>query len=247
MDIEQLLARRSDLSTFLVHLTRAKDSQSALDALKGILREQMLIASSAFGMAVDKLTASNLATDSQKAVCFTETPLQNVSLLTEQIDGRNCQFEPYGIAIARKQGRRLGINPVWYLDITPGHDWLTGPINGLIDEAIGGGAFEDQHISKVAPYFEQMGTYRGSSDPWVRGYRKEFWWEREWRHVGNLSLPSRYIILCPSSAVAEIKEVVQDLDDFDAPSHVSYVDPRWSLEMMLGRLAGFDGDDLGAF
>lgn len=247
MEIDQLLARRSDLSTFLVHLTRSDGGQSASDRLKGILRDQKILARNAFGMAAAELQKRQLPDDHQKAVCFTETPLQNVNLLAEKIEGRDCQFEPYGIAIARRQARRSGANPVWYLDITPGHEWLTNPVNILIMEAIEKGDFSKQPIAKLTPYLEQMGSRPAGNDPWDRGYRKEFWWEREWRHVGDFSLPPRYIVLCPSADIAEIKAVIDGLLPIDEPDKVSYIDPRWSLEMIIGRLAGLGFDDLGAF
>jgi hypothetical protein len=41
-----------------------------------------------------------------------------------QIEGRSVQLEPYGIAITKKLGRKGGVNPVWYLDMTPGHAGL---------------------------------------------------------------------------------------------------------------------------
>ena len=247
MEIDQLLARRTDLSTFLVHLTRSDETASAKDRLKGILNEQKIFARSAFGMATAELQKRQLPEDHQRAVCFTETPLQNVNLLTEKIAGRDCQFEPYGIAIARKQARKSGANPVWYLDITPGHDWLTNPVNALVNEAIEKGDFHNQPIAKLTPFLEQMGSRPNGNDPWDRGYKKEFWWEREWRHVGDFSLPSRYIVLCPSAEIPEIKAVIDGLLPIYEPDKVSYIDPRWSLEMIIGRLAGLGSDDLGAF
>lgn len=247
MEIDQLLARRTDLSTFLVHLTRSDEAESASDRLKGILREQKILARNAFGMAAGELQKKSLPVEHQKAVCFTETPLQNVNLLAERIEGRDCQFEPYGIAIARKQARRSGVNPVWYLDITPGHSWLTNPVNSLVNSAIESGDFENQPIAKLTPFFEQMGSKPNGNDPWDKGYKKEFWWEREWRHVGNFSLPSRYIVLCPSAEIQNMKKVIEELPVALEPAKVSYIDPRWSLEMIIGRLAGLGADDLGAF
>jgi hypothetical protein len=82
MDIEQVLARRTDLSTFLVHLTRDTD-KPAIDNLIGILSSQIINASNSFGMASPKLQTSE-DINSQKAVCFTETPLENVNLLTDR-------------------------------------------------------------------------------------------------------------------------------------------------------------------
>jgi hypothetical protein len=38
---------------------------------------------------------------------------------------------------------------VWYVDITPGHDWLTNRLNALIAEAVAGGAFTASHIARL--------------------------------------------------------------------------------------------------
>lgn len=247
MNIEQLLARRTDLSTFLVHLTRSNNGTEPIDGLIGILRDQKIKAESPFGMAVKKLERKSISTDTQKTVCFTETPLENVNLLTEVIDGRECQFRPYGIAITRKQARQIGANPIWYLDITPNHSWLTEPLNKLIDDAIEAGDFSNQPISKITPFLEQMGTYDGGQGIIKRRYKKEFWWEREWRHVGDFHLPARYIVLCPSAEIKRVKYEIEKLDDLQKPQRVSYVDPMWSLEMIIGKLAGFESDELGAF
>lgn len=247
MNIDEILARRTDLSTFLVHLTREKDGSSPVDALLGILREQRIEARSPLGMAAKALEGAGHDTASQNAVCFTETPLENVNLLTEHIDGRTCQFAPYGVAISRKQGRREGVNPVWYLDITPGHDWLTNPVNNLVREAVKTGDFDRQDIATLTPLIEQMGTHAAESGEEGTSYKKEFWWEREWRHVGDFRLPNRYIVLCPSEDICAVEAAVEELDEFERPQKVSYVDPRWSLEMIIGKLAGLSGSDLGAF
>jgi hypothetical protein len=45
----------------------------------------------------------------------------------------NALFHLFGLAFTKMTARRLGVYPVWYVDITPGHDWLMNPIN----EAIG--------------------------------------------------------------------------------------------------------------
>ena len=191
MQITELLGRRTDLSTFLVHLTRDNGRRSAKQNLFNIIETNTLEARTPFGAAVDPLNAANLSTDSQRCVCFTETPLEHVSLLAKEIDGRDIEFKPYGVAITRKQGRIGGANPVWYLDMSPsGRDWLTHSTKKLVQAAIGTRAFEEQPIARLAPYMDWMGV-------WPSGRKKEFWWEREWRYVGNFTLPIRYIVLCP--------------------------------------------------
>jgi hypothetical protein len=102
VQITDLLARRTDLSTFLVHLTRATDGRTAKQNLFRIIETNTLEARNPFGTAAQALQRAKLSTDSQRCVCFTETPLEHVSLLTQSSDGRTIEFASYGIAITRK-------------------------------------------------------------------------------------------------------------------------------------------------
>jgi len=244
MKIEDVLASRTDLSTFLVHLTKASGATSAKDILIKIIREEKLLAGSPFGIAAKSLGQEESQT--QRVVCFTETPMAHLSLLTKEIEGRAIKFAPYGIAITRKQGRKQAVNPVWYIDITPGHPWLTNPLNELVSKAIASGDFNTSEISKIAPFIEQMGAGPGDPGAGIPRYRKEFWWEREWRHVGDFYLPNTYIVLCPVADIPGLKAVIAEFDEESRPN-VSFVDPTWSLESIIGKLAGFSGSELGPF
>jgi hypothetical protein len=51
-------------------------------------------------------------TDSQNCVCFTETPLEHVNLLTGEIEERNCQFGPDGLIIPK--GGVEGTEQIWF-------------------------------------------------------------------------------------------------------------------------------------
>lgn len=127
-DIRQVISRRSDLSTFAVHLTRDTSGGSARDALLSILCQGMIEARSPLGQAVTKLRKANISLSSQNCVCFTETPLEHLSLLTQPIDGRDFQFKPYGIAITRVVARRRKANPDLpgrFLVICPESDFAT--------------------------------------------------------------------------------------------------------------------------
>ncbi|HUE69879.1 MAG TPA: abortive infection system antitoxin AbiGi family protein [Pirellulaceae bacterium] len=248
MKIEQLLARRTDLSTFLVHLTRAGPAETPKQRLISILRSHTIEARSPFGPAVQRLGNANQPIESQKCVCFTETPLEYVYILTSPIENRRYRFAPYGIAISKKQGRKRGVNPVWYLDITPGHSWLTSPLETLIDAAVATGNYAAQPISRLTPFIEQMGTRRTATG--IGGYKKEFWWEREWRHQGDFSFVRhpivRPIVICPSHDWADVKAALNEVVP-RAIHDPAFIDPDWSLEQIIGSLAGFTLDDLGAF
>jgi Putative abortive phage resistance protein AbiGi, antitoxin len=242
MRIDEILARRSDLSAFLVHLSRNSNALTAKERLKSIIHDQKIKAMTAFGHAVQALNNNNnISSESQRCVSFTETPLEHVSLLLEQIEGRNCNFEPYGIAITKRQGRKAGVNPVWYVDLTPGHDWLSNAINEAVQAVIVSGTFDQSPISKLTPFIEQMGSGTGLTGG---HYRKEFWWEREWRYVGNLTLPAKIIVLCPRADFAEIEVIVNE-NEF--PLRAKFIDPTWSLEQIIAHLAEFDEDDISVF
>lgn len=180
--IEELLHRRTDLSTFLVHFTRETDAApgSARDKLLNILRTRRLQARSAYGMATELAARFPEVAATQKVVCFTETPLEHAWMMCQEIDERRrVQFDGHGVAFTKTFARRKGVNPVWYLDMTPsGHDWLTEPIRELVGQAVAdatwqGAAGPDPEqlagapILRLTPFVEQMGT--------PAAVRKEFW------------------------------------------------------------------------
>jgi len=242
MNIQQLLARRSDLGTFLVHLTREyPDGTPAKDNLKSIIEDRCIEARNPYGSATSRLSELHAETEenlnSQRVVCFTETPLEHVRLLTEQIEYRKFQFGPYGIAITKRSARLWDVNPVWYLDITPGHNWLTTPLDKLIDTEIKKQTFATSHIAKLTPFIEQMG--RGINLDTRIDYFKEYWWEREWRHAGNFYLNTKFIVICPEEYYSKIEDILSP--------KMPFIDPSWSLEQIIGRLAGFKSEDIDPF
>jgi hypothetical protein len=56
MKITDVLARRTDLSTFLVHLTRDANGRTARQNLDSIIQDNLIEARSPFGAAVQTLT-----------------------------------------------------------------------------------------------------------------------------------------------------------------------------------------------
>jgi hypothetical protein len=219
MKIQEILSRRSDLSTFIVHLTKEPDSALKL---RGILESGNIEARNMFGHAKRRIEDRGIIINSQKCVCFTETPLEYLHLLTKKIDNRQVQLGPYGIAFPKKIARRRGINPIWYVDQTPGHDWITRSLDNLI-EIDKDGLFTNPEIEKIMPFIEQMGTWNNSS--------KEFWWEREWRHIGNFTLPDHFIGLCPEDKIEEFE---------GENDGIPFIDPDWGMEEIIGHLAGFN-------
>lgn len=252
--IRDLLHRRTDLSTFLVHLTKHYQGRQPCDNLLNILRLDRLVAKNAFGMGSTFACENSAFQDSQRVVCFTETPLEHVWMMCSEIEGRSPSLAPYGLAVTKVWGRRSGANPVWYIDITPGHDWLTQPIDRMRDRALADSREADgvplhrSSISRLLPFFEQMGP-----TSYVDGMpqsRKEWWWEREWRHVGDL------VVHWGDIVALFVPEV--DHDTFRTAAMTSLapgstlqlpplLDASWGLERMISSLRGFSAYEAGPF
>jgi hypothetical protein len=235
MNLTEILNRRNDLSTFLVHLTREFEGVAPKTNLESILRARCIEARSIYGHLRTKLAQQRREIASQRTVCFTETPLEFTYLLIENIENRLFRFAPYGVAITKRIGRRTGVNPIWYVDITPGHNWLTNQLDVLADRFLADeAAYAD--LERMFPFIDHMGTGEGAEGG---GYRKEFWWEREWRHVGNYRLPETLICLCPVEEIDHFQRLMRE-----AGLGGACIDPRWSLEKIVARLAGFANQEI---
>lgn len=214
----------------MVHLTRSSGGKNAQQRLSEIIIGGSINAVNPFGHAVSSLRTARWSLESQHCVCFTETPLEHISLLTESIEGRQINFEPYGLVITKKQARKRGVNPVSYLDITPGHNWLTKPLSALIERANSENNTHDP-VFTLTPFIEQFGL------------GKDFSWEREWRVANAFPLPQKYILLCPEEDHPHFRKIFAQAGT--APSDVPMLDAAWGLETIIARLAGFNPEDVG--
>lgn len=108
--IENLLNRRTDLSTFLVHFTRDTQTPSAAarDNLMNILWSQRLEARNTYGMAKELAERFPEVAATQNTVCFTETPLEHAWMMCADIEGRSIQFNGYGLAFTKAFARLRG-------------------------------------------------------------------------------------------------------------------------------------------
>ncbi len=233
--IESLLHRRTDLSTFVVHFTRDGQYGRARDNLISILANRKIEARTAYGMARHLAGMAGTIDSPQQVVCFSETPLEHAWMMCADIDGRSVSMSSYGVAFTKTFARRRGANPVWYIDQTPGHDWLTQPIDKLIAKIENGSATaEELGILDIAPFMEQMGGV------------KEFWWEREWRHVGDMSfgVDDVVVIFAPESQHDYMRRVLHGTPRWRS-QNPRIVDPGWGLERMIGALSEIS--DVGPF
>lgn len=249
MDIRRILSRRYDLSTFVVHLTRNYEDSEPEDNLRSILTMRKMEARSVRGIAESYVKGHEAAERSQRAVSFSEAPLDQLwSFVAETDPPRRIRLSSYGLAFPRQIARSLGANPVWYIDKTVGRGtWLHGPIgegnpfNKLIEEEPAE-TYHERPISKITPFVEPMGTWESS--------QREFYWEREWRKVGDVNFGYGDIAfgLCPEGDVLEFEEWVESTGKNKGRKYaLRFVDPMWGLEEILAVLSGLKWSDFSPF
>src|SRR5205823_3398667 len=90
------------------------------------------------------LVLNNEQRETQRVVCFSETPLEHIYSMFADIQNRTYRLQPYGLALTKMVARRAGINPIWYVDISSGHPWkLRNALNGLVRRSVSEGWFND--------------------------------------------------------------------------------------------------------
>ncbi len=245
-DIQEVLNRRSDLSTFVVHLSREFEESPAKENLRAIIAEGMLRAKTARGWA--RHVSEEKRGKTQNVVCFTETPLDHIYLQAGPIKDRDFQFQPYGVAFTKMQARRRGINPVWYVDESPsGRDWnITFALNELTRVAVDED-FQKSQLAHLLPFFEPMYRRKGKDSEWST---YEWWWEREWRYVGDFYFnPGTDVAfyLCPESDITEFNALLEKTKRNAGDSPPPCIDPAWGLERILAHLLKLNPKDISPF
>lgn len=146
-----------DMSEYAVHFTKDHEGISAYDAVLSILSSGVLKASGPFGAA----RGLNALGETQKAVCFSEIPLDRLDRLIER-------RSHYGLAFKQAFLSRLGGARVWYVDDGGA---VAGVLRQMVSKrAIPGMDLQDDYW-RLTPFIDFP------SDK--MSYRFE--WEREWR------------------------------------------------------------------
>lgn len=199
---DQVIQKRGDLSQFLIHLTRTgvltvrKDvhphltqdvivNRTAFERLKNLLTAKKIMALSPFGYFQHKVPItypndythnSNSKVDRSwlKAACFTETPLDHIYIQTQDIEGRDLHFEPYGLAFKEEFIRGKGGSPLMYFESK--NQPIKDSLNAMMvsDDAI--------KFKSMMPFYEAFGKRLYGQGPDV-----DFRWEREWRSADDIS------------------------------------------------------------
>ena len=117
----------------------------------------------------------------------------------------------------------MGVNPVWYVGMRWGQDaGLWAALVALREEAQDSGYANA--TAKALPFIEPMYDFREHG-----GGRHEFWWEREWRHLGDFSFdwPDVALIIAP-----EVEHAL-----LESKTGRRCINGSWSLERVIAHLA----------
>lgn len=91
------------MTPFLIHLTKESDERTAFKNLINILRNGIILGSSAGGYIRKPHSAS----------CFMDVPLQSLKYVITN-DNKH-RYEPYGILVTKQRAYRAGARPVLYI------------------------------------------------------------------------------------------------------------------------------------
>ncbi len=146
----------SDLSRWLVHLTRSEED------LISILKSGRIEAPIPYGAG----KRYSIVRNRHRSVCLTEIPLHEL--------GRMTTKRPWGIVFDKERLRaKFNAQPVWYVS-DPSPQW--DALNAAMQEAHSN---VDSPIWKLTPFIERVRS-RHNKVP------NDWRWEREWRVRGDL-------------------------------------------------------------
>lgn len=246
-NIEDVLNFRNDISPFLVHLTRANNGVATKDILRQIICSKTLLQSKEkisdvrFGcidVSWDEEKKNNLFS----AICFTETPLNEIHCLLE-IKNRRVNLEPFGLVFIKSNLKNKNVAPVLYLN----------NYGGLMDNVIyslGDLVFNPEYnkeLNKIFPLFSVFGNkiHPKNADKKAIG-QYDFSWEREWRLpycYGNFSIDFSkdvFVGLCPHDDIEEFENIIKEKTNENIP----FIDPtrnaKWYATKLIERRKYFD-------
>ncbi|MEK4159502.1 MULTISPECIES: hypothetical protein [Paenibacillus] len=229
--ISDVLMQRNDISDFLVHLTKeTEDGQSAKDNLISILNDMEIKAFNHHCYFSPRLHKEEQKIQNRfNVVCFTETPLDKIHLLTD-ISGRKVRLQPYGLVFPKISIEEAKGNPAFYVynENQLLLDYLNTQYHSFITAYK-----EDGEVNN----FQTLGSL-------VNIVRKghDFHWEREWRvrKKFKFKINELFAIIAPEKEHNDIRNRV-NLDDVE---YFIFLDATWSMQTIIEKLSIYMWNEL---
>lgn len=224
-NIDDILSQRTDLSQFVVHLTKSTENEEARHNLISIIKDKEIRAADHHCYFSPKLRIEDLKLQKRFHVaCFTETPLEKIHLLTD-IARRTVNLEPYGLVFLKDKIRKMRGNPVLYVYEE----------NYLMTDYL---MTEYEYFIRI---FNEDGTVGNffTLGALVNIVKKghDFHWEREWRVRRRLKFEwyDIYAVIAPEEDHSYIRRRIpgQQIE------YIPFIDPTWNYEKVLSKMSEF--------
>lgn len=202
-----------DMSKYVVHFAKESKLSSAYDNAIGILYERRILAKNPFG-------AGRHLPHAKRSVCFSEVPLHHLKRLA---DARG----QHGIGFRKEFLVERGGGPILYAyKDTP----QASAIKAMVHAATSDPAAP---VWDLAPFVDLPGHYGVSS--------YLFEWEREWRHVGDLSFtevdPAFLIIPEHLHDAARGFFASAKIEHIGPSYECPFIDPYWTEDQIKAALS----------
>jgi len=230
--IENILETRSDISPFLIHLTRDSETKTAKKILEnGIIIGQNLKAGKKGVSAATYTTKTRGYSDKKRkdffqAVCFTEAPISELHCFFD-IEYRNIDLEPYGIVFLKDKLKRKGVSPVFYIN-NYGDD-----ISSIFSEFCDCITTNYNAAREILPLIASMGKKLNSAS----NTPMDFSWEREWRYPAykghfGIEYADVFIGLCPHDEILYFESLFWEVHRKSVP----FIDPTRNIKYYADKL-----------
>ncbi|MDZ4661477.1 MAG: abortive infection system antitoxin AbiGi family protein [Pseudomonadota bacterium] len=143
------------------------------------------------------------------SVCFSETPLSELSGFYQATTRKRNQYQKYGVAFFQEKLRELGGNPIFYVD-SRRPDLLTALNSSL-----------QNNKNDFIPMMYLIETFGPPVISAADGY-SDFRWEREWRKKDSLDFKYEDLAfgICPADEIPFFNQQTNH--------QVTFIDPDWS-------------------
>ena len=206
--------RWRDYSDYLVHFTKPSLESSEYSNMMSICGSGRLRAANPFGIG-----RHAPASVPQRAVCFSEIPLHELSRLADRRSS-------YGIGFSKEFVSSRGGCPVWYV----AKDSVNADVlQTMMSEALQNRTSASQRIWELTTFIDFPGDYPTGT------YRFE--WEREWRVRGSLSFRESNVafLVIPEILHHTARTFFRNaIDENIGPGYLCpYIDPRWDWDRVI--------------
>jgi len=220
---DEATEHREDYSRFVVHLTRDdtadfENGSSARTNLISIMKSRCILATGSHNIYNKQI--ENLSEDIKencKVSCFTEVPLSQLHLLTQEIPGRKIKLEEYGLVFRKQLLIDTGAQPVIYVNSYNNNQWLREAAKELFDIA---------KKDLESPFWRMIPFMNAMHEKY------DFSWEREWRVKGDFKYKSKDLVavILPKKSEIKFRKIL-------VSAGVACISPSWRYEQIVDELA----------